>query len=315
VSVTQSERIKQETRKILSDWLESCTRRGRVSRNTIAIGIVVLDHLRRSCPLSLDQVISRGGEISGARSGLVKTLENYGIPSSYLKEVTTRQGHQDGQRLLGQLRCGKELGEIPAEERDRFLLECIEGLKKFADEWLGRQSLKFDVDRRQAPTTWVNIIIENAKKRSSGVVEQHLVGAKLERRFRDLSIPNHPAHAGDRQTERAGDFEISPLVYHVTSAPSRNVLQKCARNVKLGLLPVLLVPRDQENKARILAQQEGIDNQLIITSIEDFIALNIIELAIGEKKDFFTVLKEIVAIYNNRLSKVETDLSLQIEVH
>lgn len=315
MSVTQSERIKRETRKILSDWLESCIRRGRVSRNTIAIGIVVLDHLRRSCPLSRDQVISQGGEISGARSGLVKTLGNYGIPSSYLKEVTTRQGHQDGQRLLDQLQWGKELGEIPAEERDRFLLECIEDLKKFADEWLDRQSLKFDVDRRQAPTTWVNIIIENAKKRSGGVVEQHLVGAKLERRFRDLSIPNHPAHAGDRQTERAGDFEISLLVYHVTSAPSRNVLQKCAGNVKVGLFPVLLVPRDQENKARILAQEEGIDNELTITSIEDFIALNIIELAIDENKNFFTVLKEIVEIYNNRLSKVETDLSLQIEVH
>ena len=315
MSVTQSERIKRETRKILSDWLESCTRRGRVSRNTIAIGIVVLDHLRRSCPLSLDQVISRGGEISGARSGLVKTLENYGIPSSYLKEVTTRQGHQDGQRLLDQLQWGKELGEIPAEERDRFLLECIEYLKKFADEWLGRQSLKFDVDRRQAPTTWVNIIIEKAKGRSGGVVEQHLVGAKLERRFRDLSIPNHPAHAGDRQTERAGDFEISRLVYHVTSAPSRNVLQKCAGNVKVGLFPVLLVPRDQENKAQILAQEEGIDNELTITSIEDFIALNIIELAIDEKKEFSTVLKEIVEIYNRRLLEVETDLSLRIEVH
>jgi hypothetical protein len=246
---------------------------------------------------------------------LGKTLGNYGIPSSYLKEVTTRQGHQDGQRLLEKLRWGKELGEIPTEERDRFLLECVEDLKKFANEWLGRQSLKFDVDRRQAPTTWVNIIIESAEGRSGGVVEQHLVGAKLARRFGNLSIPNHPAHAADRQTERAGDFEISRMVYHVTSAPSRNVLQKCAANIKVGLFPVLLVPRDQESKARILAQDEGIDNELTIISIEDFIALNIIELATDENKDFFTVLKEIVEIYNRRLSEVETDLSLQIEVH
>ncbi len=315
MSIEQFERIKQETRQTVKDWLESCTRRGRVSRNTIAIGIVVLDHLRRSCPLSRDQVISQGGEISGARSGLGKTLENYGIPNGYLKEVTTRQGHQDGQRLLDHLQWGKDLGEIPAEERDRCLLECIEDLKKFANEWLGRQSLKFDVDRRQAPTTWVNIIVENAKGRSGGVVEQHLVGAKLERRFGNLSIPNYPAHAGDRQTERAGDFEISKMVYHVTSAPSRNVLQKCAGNIKVGLSPILLIPRDQESKARILAQDEGIDSELTIISIEDFIALNIIELATDENKDFFAVLKEIVEIYNKRLSEVETDLSLQIELH
>lgn len=315
MSNEQVERIKQESRHILRDWLQSCTRRGKISRNTVAIGIVVLDHLRRSCPLSRNEVISQGGEISGARSGLGKTLGDYGIPSSYLKEVTTRQGHQDGQRLLEQLQWGGNLEEIPAEERERFLLECIEELKTFANEWLRRQSLKLDVDRRQAPTTWVNVIIENAKGRSGGVVEQHLVGAKLARRFRDFSIPNHPAHAGDRQTERAGDFEISQMVYHVTSAPSRNVLQKCAANIRVGLLPVLVVPRDQESKARILAQDEGIDKELTIISIEDFVALNIIELATDESKDFFTVLKEIVEIYNKRLSEVETDLSLQIEVH
>lgn len=315
MSNEQVERIKQESRHILRDWLQSCTRRGKISRNTVAIGIVVLDHLRRSCPLSRNEVISQGGEISGARSGLGKTLGDYGIPSSYLKEVTTRQGHQDGQRLLEQLQWGRNLEEIPAEERERFLLECIEELKTFANEWLRRQSLKLDVDRRQAPPTWVNVIIENAKGRSGGVVEQHLVGAKLARRFRDFSIPNHPAHAGDRQTERAGDFEISQMVYHVTSAPSRNVLQKCAANIRVGLLPVLVVPRDQESKARILAQDEGIDKELTIISIEDFVALNIIELAIDESKDFFTVLKEIVEIYNKRLSEVETDLSLQIEVH
>lgn len=314
MSMEQYEIIKRETRQILKDWLNSCTRHGKISRNTVAIGIVVIDHLRRSCPLSRDQVISQGGEISGARSGLGRILESYGIPSSYLKEVTTRQGHQDGQRLLVQLQWGAQLGKIPYEERDCFLLECIEGLKRLVNEWLSRQSLKFDMDRRQAPTAWVGIIVENAKGRSGGVVEQHLVGAKLERRFRNLSIPNHPAHAGDIQTERAGDFEISRMVYHVTSAPSRNVLQKCASNIRLGLSPVLLVPRDQENKARILAQDEGIDNELAIISIEDFIALNIIELATDENKDFFTVLKEIVEIYNRRLSEVETDLSLQIEV-
>ena len=91
-------------------------------------------------------------------------------------------------------------------------------------------------------------------------------------------------------------------------------MQKCAENLKAGLRPILLIPREQENKARILAQDEGIDTKLDIVSIENFVALNIIELATEEKKDFFSVLKEIVAIYNKRLSEVETDLSLQIEV-
>jgi hypothetical protein len=310
----QIEEIREQSRQILSEWLDSCTRRGKIARNTIAIGIVVFDHLRRACPVSRDEVISQGGEVSGARSGLGTILETYDIPRNYLKEVTTRQGHQDGQRLFEQFEWGKRLAEISEDEREELLLELVEGLRNFANQWLKRQNLKLDIDHRQAPTTWVNVIVENAKGRSGGVVEQQLVGAKLARRFKEMDIPNHPAHAGDRQTERAGDFAISQLVYHVTSAPSRDVLQKCARNVRVGLHPILLIPREQENKARILAQDEGIDKDLDIVSIENFVALNIIELATEESKDFFSVLKEIVEIYNKRLSEVETDLSLRIEV-
>ena len=311
----QVEEIKQQSRQILSEWLESCTRHGKIARNTVAMGIVVLDHLKHACPISRDQVISQGGEVSGARSGLGHIFESYNIPSSYLKEVTTRQGHQDGQRLFEQFEWGKTLAEIPEDEREELLLELVENLKKIANDWLKRQNLKLEIDRRQAPTTWVNIIVDNAKGRSGGVVEQHLVGAKLERRFQGLEIPNHPAHAGDRQTERAGDFAMSQLVYHVTSSPSRDVLEKCKRNIKAGLYPILLIPREQESRAQILAQDEGIDREVTIVSIEDFVALNIIELATEESKDFFSVLKEIVEIYNKRLLEVETDLSLRIEVH
>ena len=91
-------------------------------------------------------------------------------------------------------------------------------------------------------------------------------------------------------------------------------MQKCADNIRVGLLPILLIPREQKNKAQILAQDEGVDKGVAIISIEDFVALNIIELATEENKDFFSVLKEIVEIYNKRLSEVETDLSLRIEV-
>ena len=306
--------ITDQSRLALKVWLESCTRHGKISRNTVAVGIVVLDHLRRACPVTREAIISQGGEVSGARSGLKTTLESYGIPRDYLKEVTTRQGHQDGQRLLEQLEWGNRLAEMPEDERDDLLLELIRVLKALAAEWITRQNLKLDIDRRNAPTTWVSIILENAKGRSGGVVEQQLVGAKLTRRLRDSVIPNHPAHAADRQTERAGDFVIAQLVYHVTASPSRDVLQKCARNVRLGLHPVLLVPAEQENRARILAQDEGIEKDLAIISIECFVATNILEIAAEESKDLFCILTEIVDIYNKRLSEVETDLSLLIEV-
>ncbi len=306
--------IRKESHKILNEWIDSCTRGGKVSRNTVAIGIVVLDHLRKACPVSKNDVISQGGEVKGARSDLSNILETYDIPTSYLKEVTTRQGPQDGQKLFEKFDWGNKLIKLTAAQREQVLLDLIAVLSKYATDWLERQNLKLDIDRRQAPSTWIHTIVENAKQRSGGVVEQHLIGAKLERRFKGVAIPNHPAHAGDRQTFKVGDFEISKLVYHVTATPSRNVIQKCAENVRGGLHPILLVPSEQENKARILAQEEGIDKELSIISIEAFVALNIIELATDENKDFFDVLKEIVEIYNKRLEEVETDLSLKIQV-
>ena len=82
----------------------------------------------------------------------------------------------------------------------------------------------------------------------------------------DFSI--NPAHAADQQTDRSGDFMIAHMVYHVTSAPSRNVIQKCAGNLKVGKHPILLVPKSEEERAQILAQEDNIDKEISIIAIE-----------------------------------------------
>jgi hypothetical protein len=307
------EQIRQRSFDILQDWIESCTRRGRIARNTIAVGIVVLDHLRRG-PVSREEVISDGGEVRGSRAGLGDTLEKYGVSQKYLKEVTTRQAPQDGQRLFENFEWGEFFADLPPDERDKLLKDLIDELAEKAIAWLRKQNLKLALDRSHSPSAWIHIILERAKGRSGGIVEQHLVGAKLEKRFADISIPNYPAHAADVQTERPGDFAVKNTVYHVTSTPGRDVVQKCAANIKRGQHPILLIPQEEEYKALALAEDEGVGSQISIISIEDFLALNIIELSTGEGVDFFHVLQEIVAIYNKRLEGVETDLSLQIDV-
>lgn len=100
----------------------------------------------------------------------------------------------------------------------------------------------------------------------------------------------------------------------MTANPSRRVIEKCAGNINAGLLPVLVIPHAQSSKAQVLAEEAGIDNELTIISLENFLALNIIELATEEEKDLYCVLSEIIEIYNSRLADVETDLSLQIQL-
>lgn len=303
---------------IISGWLESCTRGNKISRNTIAVGLVVLDHLRRRFPTKKDEVISIGGEIRGSRGAkLGRTLEQYGISKNYLREVTTRQSHQDAQRLLTAFESEELFAVLTPEERDPIFLSLIE--ERFvsqAKEWLNRPSLELDVERRLAPGAWIRTILDRVKGRSGGVVEQHLIGAKLERRYEDegIDVPNHPAHAADVQTERKGDFVLGNTVYHVTATPSVGVIQKCERNVIRGEHPVLLVPEERKAAAIALAELQNVQTQISIVSIEEFLALNIIELATGQQTNFFSVLEQIITIYNRRLEEVETDLSLKINV-
>jgi len=298
----------------LAEWIKKCTNRGDVSRNSVAIGIVVLDHLRNKCPVEPEEVQSARGEIKGARSGLASILEKYDIPKSYLKEVTTRAGHQDGQRLFEALGYGKLLVGISTEQRDACLSDAIDSLVAMAKKWLNRQHLKVNCDRQLAPATWIETILEEAKSRSGGKVEQHLIGAKLERIHPNIQIPNNPSHAGDAQTGRPGDFIVGSTAYHVTASPGSAVVEKCAKNLASGLHPFLLVPRNQKDKARHIAEDQGIASRMTIDSIEDFIAVNIIELSNGQQENFVEVLKSILGAYNTRLEAVETDLSLKIEV-
>ncbi len=299
---------------ILDRWLEACEQRGKISRNTIAVGIVVLHHLRQRCPLAEADAFSKGGELIGARSMLAKTLAEYGVAPGFLKEATNRQAAPFARRLLDALEWGRPLGHLPSDVRDCVLRGGIDRFVTSAHEWLGWQHLKVTCDRQHSPVAWIGSILEQAKGRSGGRVEQHLVGAKLEIRFPEAEIPNNPGHAGDVQTGRAGDFAMGTTVYHVTAAPARAVIEKCGANLTAGLHPVLLVPRNAVSKAVHVAEDLGMDKRITILAIEDFIALNIVEMAGGANAEFVKTLKEIVAVYNRRLAEVETDMALKIEI-
>ena len=77
---------------------------------------------------------------------------------------------------------------------------------------------------------------------------------------------------------------------------------------------MLLVPREQVTRARILAEDEHIQDSLTIMSIEDFVGLNVIELATDQGKSLFEVMNQIISLYNDRLAQVETDQSLRIQL-
>jgi len=299
---------------VTQEWLNSRVRKGRLSRNTIAVGLVILDTLRRNCPLKRTDILSDGGEIKGSRSGLGKILTKYSIPAKFLKEATTRQSHQDGIALLETLRFGSTLGKLSQSTRDRDLESAIAILIEQANQWLMRQNLKVSCDRQLSPSVWFARILEESRKKSGGKVEQHLVGAKLQARHPEWKIPNHPGHAADKQTGRSGDFEVGSVSYHVTATPGKDVLQKCRSNAEANKHPVLIVPTAQLSRAKILAEEEGIAPRLTLLSLEDFLAQNVIEISTQRRTDFYSTFSDIVSEYNRRIDEAETDMALKIEI-
>lgn len=306
-------RITNKARVVLKKWLVSCTRKDRLSRNTIAVGIVILDSLREKCPRERDEMTSAGGEIKGARSGLRSILAKYEI-AGFLKEATTRQVHQDGQRLLEELRYGKIFQDLTPSETDGILAGLIAILLAEAQTWLARQHLKVICSREAAPGTWIGEILDQAKGRSGGRVEQHLIGAKLATAHPKARIPVHPGTAADVQTGRSGDFQVGTTVFHVTAAPGEAVIEKCKANVHSGLFPVLLVPASIRVKAEVLTEHLGMAGRMTVMAIEDFVSVNIIELSQGERLKFIETLKAIVDEYNRRIEEAETDKSLKIDI-
>ncbi|MBN1318240.1 MAG: DUF4928 family protein [Anaerolineales bacterium] len=174
--------------------------------------------------------------------------------------------------------------------------------------------MKLLINSEKSLITCIDAILDYAKGRSDEIVEKQLIWAILRKLFKGKSVLIHSFSSEDRRIDLGDDFFISKLVYHIASAPSRDVLHRCANNINLGLLPTLLVPKEQINRVQVLAQDEGIDKYMIIMSIENFVALHIIQFAAEEKKDVFSVMNEIIEIYNKRLAEVETDISLRIDI-
>jgi hypothetical protein len=187
-------------------------------------------------------------------------------------------------------------------------------LIKEIQELFSGQPIKIKCDREQSPAAWVDSILVAAALRSCGVVERYLIGATLQQRHPDIVIPNHPSHAGDVQTGRSGDFPLQDISYHVTATDGKEAVERCRQNIGAGVHPVLLLPKRYVDKAGVYAEIAGIQNRLSILAIEDFMAQNIIEMSTQQQRDFFSTLKAIVEEYNRRLEKVETDLSLKIDL-
>ena len=258
------------------------------------------------------------GQVSGlGREPVQKILADHDI-----QKILAEEG---GRTSRGSLGLAESYVKLLNELHDRGIIK-KDGLREAEKWWIdrireyfNRQCLRLDIDLSQSVSKIVSSILQEAKKRQQetpgstveGTVLQHLVGAKLTLALGMKDLTYHKASEADK--ERAGDFELADSVIHVTTAPSEHLLEKCKRNLKAGLRPIIVSPKDKVAGAALLAENAEIKDRVEVYAAETFISTNVNELAKFDGAKLKTTTQDLIKRYNEIITNVENDLSLLIE--
>jgi len=174
--------------------------------------------------------------------------------------------------------------------------------------------ISFDYNAGATSREIINKILQVARERQkAGDVAEYLVGAKLALRFPSYDIRNSAASAADEQTDEPGDFQINDCVFHVTVAPNQGHYDKCKTNLANGMRVFLLISDDRLLGARQMSEQE-IGEGVSVESIQSFVSQNVEELSDFAGDKVRQNIRLLLEKYNERVSEVETDLSLRIRI-
>ncbi len=297
-------------------WWESFPSRSR-SRGNIAGGLVLLENLRERFELEVNSHKAPGSDQlrNATRPNVQKVLSRFNEQRVLLKEGgRTNRGLMKNLTPLLDSLVDAGMEKLPPDARELALNSMQAFLVERAQEKFNAEKLSFDYRKDVTSRDVVRMILESASVRQkSGDVAEYLIGAKLALRFPDYEIRNSAASAADDQTDESGDFQLNDCVFHVTVSPNNGHYAKCQHNLANGLRVFLLVPDELLAGTRQNAELTSA-SRISVESIESFVSQNIEELSDFDGDRVPHSMKQLLETYNCRLSEVETDLSLQVQI-
>ena len=301
---------------IVQNWWESFPQRSR-SRGNIAGGLVLLENLRHNLDFEIQAHKAPGSDQlkNATRANVQKILASFGEERVLLQEGgRTNRGLMKNLTSLLEALSSSSIGDLSPQNIDAELINMQRFLVEKARERFNTEKLSFEYRKDMTSRELIGLILESARKRrKSGEVAEYLVGAKLALRFSRYEIRNSAASAADVQTEENGDFQINDCVFHVTMSPNTGHYDKCQRNLADGLRVFLLVPDSILAGAR-QNMQLATAGRASVEAIESFVSQNIEELSDFEGRKVPYNMRRLLETYNERIAKVETDLSLQVMI-
>lgn len=283
--------------------------------------VLVLTRKASKLPLPLNEsdfLSPQGGQVAGLGRGSVQSiLQEYGI-SRVLAEEGGRTSRGSIKRMRSYLDFLNRLGEDGELDFNRVERWWVERIRNF----FAAKPISVKLDQNKSIRGIVVELLEAASERQSqcpgtmviGAVLEHLVGAKLELALPGEQVLHKGFSVADASTNQKGDFHIGDTVVHVSSAPTEALLAKCKQNFDEGLRPLVVTTRDGADACRVLARTAGISSRLDVLEIDQFISTNLFEWSGFTQVRRVTTMRQLIARYNDIVSRCETDPSLKISI-
>jgi hypothetical protein len=289
-----------------------------LSKGSLSFALIVTRILKsKKFPVSVDDFVTANeGQVKGLGGGAVrKILKEYGI-----ERTLSDEGGRTSRGNMGRLReyanVLNALSKKNALDLDGAELYWVERIKVYFDS----QPFIFRLDPSKSFRFCVRHLMAQAVERQreikgtmfAGALMQHLVGAKLDILSKS-KVKHHGFSVADAPTNRAGDFSIGDVAFHVTTAPTEALIRKCKNNLEGGLRPIVVTTEDGLGGAKALAKQVDLEDRIDVIEIEQFITTNVYEWSQFSREARIISVQELIERYNAIVADCESDPSFRIE--
>ena len=305
----------------LKDALEAfCTENKFRGKGPLCVALVVTQHARdKGLPLDPNSLVAPSGtQVSGLSGTAVqRVLERHGLGRLLASEGgrTSRGSVSNMRKYVEFLNQLAERGGADVDAIEAFWMGKVR-------DFFASKPLRIKLDSSRSLRSVIGDILAQATERQAegqgtqyaGAVLQHLVGAKLDCALNGITIEHNSFSTADAPLGRPGDFHVGDVAIHVTTAPGEAVIERCGTNLDAGLRPILITLPKQVAVAQGLAENRGIAHRIDIFDVEQFVALNLYELAGFAAAERRVAVGTLVKRYNEIVEKCETDPSLRIAI-
>jgi hypothetical protein len=310
--------------KRVSQLLESFISDNNVTDKGALSLVVTLTRRWKNTPLPIkreDIETPRGGQGKGLGGPVVtKILADHGIT-----RVLAAEG---GRTSRGSLELARSYASLINDILAKGILTNTVSFSDIEKWWIerireyfNREGFPIQVDPSLSISRVITEILDKAFERQRqslgsticGTVLEHLIGAKLELALGSNRVFHKPASTADDSSGASGDFQISDRVFHVTMAPTEALVRRCMANIRNGLRPTIICPRELTASAHSFARSQGYEGRIEVYGAEEFISMNLNELSLNTETSLARTTTDFLDKYNEIIETTENDLSLKIE--